>query len=37
MFIYYARNNFAGVLKYENYIECINNMATFNGCDRIVG
>ena len=26
----------AGVLKYENYIECTNNMATFNGCNRIL-
>ena len=25
-----------GVLKYKNYIECTNNMATFNGCDRIL-
>ena len=35
MFIY-AGNKFAGVIKYENYIECTNNMATVNGCDRIL-
>ena len=22
--------------KYDNYIECTNNMATVNGCDRIL-
>ena len=35
MFIY-AGNKFAGVIKYENYIEFTNNMATVNGCDRIL-
>ena len=32
----YAGKKIAGVLKYEGYIECTNNMATFNRCDRIV-
>ena len=35
IFIYVGKKN-AGVLKYENYIECTNNMATFNRCDRIL-
>ena len=39
VFLYrpYAGKKIAGVLKKYKYIECTNNMATYNGCERIVG